>query len=134
MNVFIPVVEDLGLESRVSSHFGSAPLFLVVETGSGTCRTIPNENQHHGHGGCQPLRAMAGENIGIVIVGGIGMGALAKLQAAGIRVFVSSLGTVEETLTALEAGALMEATPATSCAHHGEASSGHGHAEGGCGH
>lgn len=119
MNVCIPVVEDQGLRSRVNPHFGSAPLFVVVDTETGACRALPNGNQHHEHGACQPLRALAGEAIDSVIVGGIGMGAVEKLRAAGIRVFMSSLETVEETLAAFKGGSLAEATPATACTHHG---------------
>jgi predicted Fe-Mo cluster-binding NifX family protein len=127
VNVCIPVIEDQGLKSRVNPHFGSAPMFVVVETESGSCRAIPNGNQHHEHGGCQPLRALAGESIDSVIVGGIGMGAVEKLRAAGIRVFMSRLETVEETLAAFKDGSLAEATPATACAHHGHGPHAHGH-------
>jgi predicted Fe-Mo cluster-binding NifX family protein len=130
VNVCIPVIEDQGLKSRVNPHFGSAPLFVVVETESGTCRTIPNGNQHHEHGACQPLSALAGESIDSVIVGGIGMGAVQKLKAAGIRVFISRLETVDETLAAFKDGSLAEATPATACAHHGHGPHRHGHAGG----
>jgi len=128
VNVCIPVIEDQGLESRVNQHFGSAPLFVVVETESGTCHTIPNGNQHHEHGACQPLSALAGESIDSVIVGGIGMGAVEKLRAADIRVFISRLATVKEALAALKDGSLAEATPATACAHHGHGPHGRGQA------
>jgi predicted Fe-Mo cluster-binding NifX family protein len=124
VNVCIPVVEDQGLRSRVNPHFGSAPLFVVVDTESGICRAIRNGNQHHEHGGCQPLRALAGEGIDGVIVGGIGMGAVERLRAAGIRVFISRLETVEGTLAAFKDGSLAEATPATACAHHGHGPAG----------
>jgi len=128
LNLCIPITEDRGLQSPVSAHFGSAPLFLVVDTDSGQCRAIPNTNHQHGHGGCQPLRALAGEPIDALAVGGIGLGAIMKLQAARVRVFLSGEPTVEQTLRALSAGELEEASPATACAHHG-----HGHQEGGCG-
>jgi predicted Fe-Mo cluster-binding NifX family protein len=132
MNVCIPVMDDQGLASRVNEHFGSTPMFVIVDTESGSCRAIPNRNQHHGHGGCQPLLAIAGESIDAAIVGGIGMGAMRKLQAAGVRVFISRQATVEEALAALKAGLLLEATADAACAHHG--SGHHGHAAGGCGH
>jgi predicted Fe-Mo cluster-binding NifX family protein len=31
MRVCIPIAKGLGLESRVSPHFGSAPLFMLVD-------------------------------------------------------------------------------------------------------
>jgi predicted Fe-Mo cluster-binding NifX family protein len=134
VNICIPVIGDQGLGSLVNPHFGSAPLFVVVNAESGICRAILNGNQHHGHGACQPLRSLAGESIDTVIVGGIGMGALTKLQAAGIRVFISQLATVEETVTAFRAGSLPEVSPATACAHHGHGEDGDDHAERGCDH
>jgi len=136
MNLCIPVTEDKGLQSPVSAHFGSAPIFVIVDTGSGACRSLPNENLHHGHGMCQPLRALAGEQLDGVAVGGIGMGALDKFRAANVRVFLSGEATVEETVAAFKAGALREATPATACGHHGHGPHGHGqgpHGHGGSG-
>jgi predicted Fe-Mo cluster-binding NifX family protein len=128
MNLCIPVREDNGLASRVSAHFGSAPAFVVVDVDNGALKTLPNTNLHHGHGMCQPLLSLAGEPIDGVAVGGIGLGALGKLNAAGVRVFVSNEETVAATVAAFQAGTLREATPATACAQHGH---GHGHGEGG---
>lgn len=119
MNLCIPVTEDKGLESPVSAHFGSAPIFLVVDTDSGSCRPLPNQNLHHAHGQCQPLLSLAGQQIDGVAVGGIGMGAMMKLRAGGVRVIISGEATVEGTIAAFKAGTLREATPATACAHHG---------------
>ena len=119
MNICIPVTEDKGTASPVSRHFGSAPLFLIVDTDSGACRAIPNRNQHHGHGLCTPLASLAGERIEGMVVGGIGMGALSKLGAAGVEVFLSEHATVGETLAAFKAGTLKTMSPGMACAHHG---------------
>lgn len=124
MNICVPATQDLGLKSPVSMHFGSAPLFIIVNTETGACEALPNQNMHHGHGGCQPLRALAGHEIDGVVVGGIGMGAMMKLRAAGIRVYLADQPTVEEVVQACKAGTLQEADPANACAHHG-----HGHHE-----
>jgi predicted Fe-Mo cluster-binding NifX family protein len=120
MNICIPVLENKGLESPVSAHFGSAPLFMVVDTESANCRPVLNRNLHHGHGMCQPLLSLAGENLDGIVVGGIGMGALRKLQAANIRVYLSMLPTIEATLAAFKAGTLEPVTPETACGGHGE--------------
>jgi predicted Fe-Mo cluster-binding NifX family protein len=126
MNICMPIIEDKGLQSTVCAHFGSAPLFLVVDTETGTCRAIQNGNQHHGHGMCTPLASLQGESIGGMVVVGIGDGALSKLRAAGIRVYLSTLPTAEQALSALEAGTLREVTPGDACAHHGDGHHGHG--------
>ena len=122
MNICIPINEDKGLQSEVCAHFGSAPAFLMVDTDSRICRAIPNQNQHHGHGMCMPLQSLQGERIDGMVVGGIGMGALNKLNAANIKVYVSDLSTVAETVDAFKAGTLRLMQPSMACAHHG-----HGH-------
>jgi predicted Fe-Mo cluster-binding NifX family protein len=120
MNICIPVNEDLGLKSPVCAHFGSAPFFMIVDTESRTCRAIPNANQHHAHGMCMPLAALSGERIDGMAVGGIGFGALNKLTAGGITVFLAEHATVEDTVTAYQAGSLRTVTPETACGgHHG---------------
>jgi predicted Fe-Mo cluster-binding NifX family protein len=119
MNICIPIPRDNGIQSQVSLHFGSAPIFMVVDTESGSCRVITNRNLHQDHGMCRPLGQLAGESLDAMVVGGIGMGALGKLKAANIRVYFSGHATVEETITAFKTGTLREVTPATACAHHG---------------
>ena len=128
MNICIPVNEDQGLNSTVCLHFGSAPIFMIVDTDSGTCRPILNRNLHHAHGMCTPLASLQGENLDGIVVGGIGMGALNKLMASGIRVFRSEHPTVERTVEAFKADQLQPMTPDIACG-------GHGHGEGqGSGH
>jgi predicted Fe-Mo cluster-binding NifX family protein len=119
MNICIPVMEDGGLQSAVSPHFGSAPAFLIVDTETDQCRAVVNRNQHHSHGMCQPLSSLQNQGIGAIVVGGIGMGALTRLQAEGLDVFLAHLPTAGEIVQAFKAGRLEKATPATACAHHG---------------
>lgn len=120
MNICIPVDEPQGLESPVCAHFGSAPAFMIVDTDSGRCRAIPNNNQHHGHGMCMPLSLLAGEAIDGMVVGGIGMGALNKLNAANIDVYLAEHATVGEIVAAFKAGTLKRLGPAMACSHHGQ--------------
>lgn len=127
MKLCIPVTRNQGLDSPVCAHFGAAPLFLVVDTESGDCRAVANGNQHHAHGQCSPLAALAGERFDAMAVGGIGMGALGKLQAAGVRVYLAGQATAAATVAALKRGELAEVDPGSACNHHGQ---GHGHDHG----
>jgi predicted Fe-Mo cluster-binding NifX family protein len=122
MNICIPVEADNGLNSPVCAHFGSAPAFMIVDTDIGRCRAIVNGNQHHGHGMCMPLQSLQGEQIDAMVVGGIGMGALNKLDAASIKVYISQHATVGEVVAAFKAGSLELMQPGMACAQHG-----HGH-------
>jgi predicted Fe-Mo cluster-binding NifX family protein len=120
MNICIPVTRDNGIRSPVSLHFGSAPVSMVVDTESGSCRAVTNRDLRHDHGMCRPLAQLAGEKLDAMVVGGIGMGAFGKLKAANIRVYFSEHPTVEETVAAFKTGTLKEVTPAMACAHHGD--------------
>ena len=127
MNVCIPVDRLQDGASSVCAHFGSAPAFLIVNTEVGTYRTMATTGQHM----CGAISALQRENVESVIVGGIGMGALNRLAAAGIQVFAAQHATVDENLAALKAGQLPLVSLDGACAHHGH---GHGHGQGhGCG-
>jgi predicted Fe-Mo cluster-binding NifX family protein len=119
MRVCIPVNADAGVHSSICEHFGSSPIFMVVDTESGDWRAVPNRNEHHAHGMCQPLQALAGERLDGVVVAGIGAGALMKLKAAGMQVYLAEHATVEETVRALNAGTLRPLTMDRVCAGHG---------------
>ena len=81
MKICFPTANLKGLESQVYGHFGSAPGFIIVDTESQAVEEISNNDLHHAHGMCQPLKALGGRVVDAVAVGGIGMGALMKLQA-----------------------------------------------------
>ena len=125
MKICIPVIEDKGLMSEICGHFGSAPYFMLVDTASMDCSAVANGNQHHAHGMCQPLAALAGHEIGAIVVRGIGQGAINRLRAAGIEVYLGQQTTVEEVVRAFAEGALAPVSADAVCAHHG-----HHHAHG----
>lgn len=113
-----------GLDSIVFEHFGSAPGFVIVETDSMAVEEIQNGDLHHTHGMCQPLKALGGRTVDAVAVGGIGAGALMKLEAQGVTVFKAIPISVKENLDLLAKNALPRFTVNQTC---------RGHA-GGCAH
>jgi predicted Fe-Mo cluster-binding NifX family protein len=126
MKVCFPVAEVMGIESEVYGHFGSAPAFVIVETKNNNVTTINNNDQHHAHGACNPLKKFNNQKVDALVVGGIGMGALNILNQSGIKVFHAQASTVRENIALMKAGNLPEFTPQHTCA-------GHGHGAG-CGH
>ncbi|MEW5744643.1 MAG: NifB/NifX family molybdenum-iron cluster-binding protein [Nitrospirota bacterium] len=126
MNVCFPVQKDEGLESTVFNHFGSAPLFVVVDLETGAVSTIVNKDQHHAHGACNPLKALDSRKVDAVVVGGIGGGALNRLNQSGIRVYRADAASVKENVARLQAQQLREYMPQQCCG-------GHTHG-GGCAH
>jgi len=119
MKVCFPTETLQGLQSAVYGHFGSAPGFVIVETDSMTFEQIANADLHHAHGMCQPLRALQGRKVDGVVVGGIGMGALMKLNAQGVAVYRAMQGTVRENLDLILAGKLPSFSAEHTCAGHG---------------
>ncbi|MEW6068629.1 MAG: NifB/NifX family molybdenum-iron cluster-binding protein [Nitrospirota bacterium] len=126
MKICFPIMNPDGLESEVYGHFGSAPAFIIVETDNNTLTIIPNNNQHHAHGACNPLKALNNHKVDAIVVGGIGAGALTRLHQSGIKVFQSAALTVKENIALLKSQDLPEFTLQHCC-------SGHGH-ESGCKH
>jgi len=124
MKVCFAVQHDEGINSTVFSHFGSAPSFIVVDTEIKKTERMDNRDLGHAHGSCNPIKAVGGKSIDAVVVGGIGAGALMKLNADGIKVFRSVARTVKDNLDLLSENKLPELTMRQTCKGH----------QGGCGH
>lgn len=124
MKVCFAVQRDDGLESTVYGHFGSAPAFIVVDTDQDTTAAIGNRDKNHVHGACNPMAAIGGQQVDAVVVGGIGAGALMKLNAEGIKVFRAAGPSVKFNLALINENRLPELTMQNTCGGH----------QGGCGH
>jgi predicted Fe-Mo cluster-binding NifX family protein len=121
MKVCFPIEQDRGMESLPYAHFGSAPYFLVYDTESRQAKTIDNRDEHHAHGACNPLKALAGDTVDALVVGGIGSRAIAGLNRLGIKVYRATPGTIRENIARLEKKELVEWAPDDGCGqrHHG---------------
>lgn len=106
------------LESRVYGHFGSAPGFVIVDSATRVICDVVNRDQTHAHGACNPLRALGGQMVDAVVVGGIGTGALMGLLRAGVKVYQSQAGTIDTNLTLLERNQLSLLQPEQVCGGH----------------
>jgi predicted Fe-Mo cluster-binding NifX family protein len=126
MKICFAVEKDEGAQSAVYGHFGSAPAFVMVDTVSGSVATVGNRDMIHAHGACNPIMAIGGASVDAVVVGGIGAGALNRLNAEGIQVYASMAQTVAQNVDLLKAGKLPVLTLQHSCAGH--------QGGGGCGH
>jgi predicted Fe-Mo cluster-binding NifX family protein len=126
MKICFPVSKNQGMDSIVYNHFGSAPQFVIVDQAAGSVVTIDNRDMHHEHGACNPVMALNGEQVDAVVVGGIGGGALNKLNQKGIRVYKAQGATIRENMALVSTNSLPELTLQHTCA-------GHGHGQG-CSH
>ena len=124
MKVGFAVQGNEGVESKVYDHFGSAPAFIIVDTEAKDVLTVNNRDLHHVHGACNPIMALDGKNVDAMVVGGIGAGAIAKLNAIGVKVYQAGAPTVKENLALLSQDKLQELSMFNACQAH----------QGGCGH
>jgi predicted Fe-Mo cluster-binding NifX family protein len=119
MKVCFPVLQDDGMNSKVYNHFGSAPLFIVVDTEKNGTSAISNGDQRHARSASNPLQALDNQQVDAVIVGGIGGGALTRLNQSGIRVYRAQSQTVQENMALFTSMQLLEFTRREACRGHG---------------
>ena len=124
MKVGFAVQGNEGVESKVFNHFGSAPAFIVVDTEDKAVVMVNNRDLNHVHGACNPIKALDGKSVDAMVVGGIGAGALVKLNGLGIKVYEAKALTIKENLDLLSENNLQELTVNNACRAH----------QGGCGH
>lgn len=122
MKICIPTLGEKGLNEQVSEHFGSAPYFTIVDLESNGVEIINNQNQHHNHGECQPMGALTGKGIDSVVCGGMGRGAVERLNAGGIKVYLGNGDIVKNIVEEYKQGNLKELSAEGACAGHD-----HGH-------
>lgn len=135
MKVCFPVKTDTGLQSLVFGHFGSAPEFIIFDEELDRLETHKNINKDHEHGQCEPLKSFGDNTPDIVIVKGIGGGALRKLLEAGVKVFRAESDTIQGNLDLLTTKGLPGFSIQEACSghdhhhHHQGKSCGHKHGE-----
>jgi len=127
MKIAFPTSDDRGLASAVYGHFGSAPGFIIVDSESRTVESASNPDSEHEHGQCRPTVALGGRAVDAVVVGGIGGGALTRLNTVGIRVYRAVEGTVAENLDLIAKDLLPLFTLDQTCAGHGAGGTCHMH-------
>jgi predicted Fe-Mo cluster-binding NifX family protein len=126
MKICFPVQHDDGIDSIVYNHFGSAPVFVVVDTDTNGLSAINNRDQHHSHGACSPMKALDNQKVDAIVVGGIGAGALTRLNQMGIIVHRSAAPTIRENMALFTSQKLPVLTLQGCCGGHSK--------DGGCAH
>ena len=105
MNICIPSQDGRGLDSEVHGHFGSAPWFTFVNTGTGEVDSVANPACGSGGGNCHHVGMLASRGVEAVFSSGMGRRAWSGLKDAGIEVYAAPGRTVRENvgLAVLEA-------------------------------
>lgn len=115
---------------EVNPHFGQSKTFAIVEINDQQEVTSVEEvsaaNLQHKHEGLAGL--LKDQKVDVVIVGGIGAGAVNALEAAGLQVLFGASGPIKQVAETFARGEFV--SKRVMCNHHG----GHHHHEGGCSH
>ncbi|WP_052078689.1 NifB/NifX family molybdenum-iron cluster-binding protein [Spirochaeta lutea] len=121
MIIAIPTQTNEGRSAPLSLHYGHSPYFAVYnsETNELAFITKPAHSQHHG-GGCAPVEDLQAAGAQKVICKGLGQGAYARLQAAGLSVECvdGSITTLDDLIQALSGGTLQTLEDPALCSHH----------------
>lgn len=131
MRIAIPI-----LNGRLNAHFGQSGVFRVF-TINGQPPTIAGFTDvtcPDGQQGCGRLGGfLKAQQVDVVLVGGIGTGAMQHLNQAGLEV-VSGVGnlTSEQLVADYIAGKLVSAGVTCRGHQHGGQGGGHGHGHGQC--
>lgn len=107
------------MDSPMDPRFGRARYFIVVDTDTGNFSAHDNAlNLNAVQGaGIQSAKNIADLGVDALITGHVGPKAYTALEAAGIPVFTSASGTVQDALKAFQAGTLAKADRPTVSGH-----------------
>ncbi|MBM7559971.1 NifB/NifX family molybdenum-iron cluster-binding protein [Marinitoga litoralis] len=97
MKIAIPLIENLGKDSRISEHFGRAPYFGLIEykdNGDYDLEIIENPLVIHQPGEVPTF--MKNNGVNLVIARGMGERGYLILKKFGINVIRGANGTVDE--------------------------------------
>ena len=115
---------------QVFPHFGHTETFKVYEVEGG--QVVSSALLSAGGSGHEALATLlAGQGVDVLICGGIGEGARAALEAAGITLCSGASGDADEAVAAWLRGEL--ASAGVNCDHHHHEEEEHACGEGGCG-
>jgi predicted Fe-Mo cluster-binding NifX family protein len=116
-----------GLEAPTSPFFGRCPWYVLVETDTLECETLSNPAQGAAGGaGIQAAQYLVGQGVQGVVSGNVGPNAFQVLRAAGIPVYVSAKGTVQQAVESFQSGQLEAVKAPTAPSHIGLGGRGHG--------
>ena len=111
-------------DAQVAQHFGHCPSYRVYDVTDGAVQSV-QEVANPGHDVGFPPDFVATLGANVVIVGGIGTGAVNRFQGHGIEVIAGASGSADAAVQEYLAGRLEDT--GSSCA-------GHEHGEHNCGH
>jgi predicted Fe-Mo cluster-binding NifX family protein len=119
MKIIITATSDK-IDQPFSPRFGRADYFFLVDSETREAEAFGNPAADaRGGAGPQAVQFLANKGAEVVISGRYGPSAFTALQAAGIKAYIASSGTVSEVLQQFLDGALEKTSAATGPGLHG---------------
>ncbi len=118
MRYLIPLENDLGSHSRISSHFGRSPYYAVVfhDPSSGKIRAEIKSASGEARGGaCSAGDMVRKFGVDAVIVKGIGVRAIRVLQELGVKIYKTGSETLDQVMREIEGGDLIPFSSDEAC-------------------
>jgi predicted Fe-Mo cluster-binding NifX family protein len=119
--IVIPVLDESGLDAKLSEHFGRAPYFAVVEIGENgqvtSQKTVSNIGEHFGGSG-QRGDFILGLKPNAIIAYGMGPRGINIYQSARVAVLRANANSVRQVIEAYSRNELEELTESCHEARH----------------
>lgn len=111
MKACFPIATDNGINGEIYPHFSSCPLFLIIDTETGTIETIDNCDAKAPLKGCNPFAALRDRELDAIVVDGIGDAAHQTMNMSGFRVLAANSNSLQKLIEALKNQTLEEIEP-----------------------
>lgn len=123
IRIAVSSLDNNGLNSRVSEHFGRCPYFTLVELEDQKIKSIQAiDNPYaHNHAPGQIPEYIHQQAASVMLTGGMGHRAVSFFEGYGIEVATGAVGTVQQAVQDYLSGKLRGASPCAESQHH------HGH-------
>ena len=119
--IVVPVLNDAGEASRLSEHFGRAPMFAIIDLKTdGAIQRLEfqaNRSEHFGGQGRPPDFLLRLEP-DVIITYGMGPRAMRRFQEAGIAVMQATSEVLSDVLQSFARNELVELTEGCREARH----------------
>jgi predicted Fe-Mo cluster-binding NifX family protein len=121
MRIVIPVIDETGINSRLSEHFGRAPYFAIVEVDEKgqvvSQKTVANTGEHFGGSGRRADFILQLKPDAIITYG-MGPRGLSIYQSVRVAVLRANANTVKQVIEAYNNNELQELTEGCHEARH----------------